>query len=107
MPNAVTVAVFFVTSNDRAAGGCPRSPGIDNVTSTVSALSSQIHPSSSTDGRREVDSVPLVVTANSSRGRGASRSSRVRPRSETSIVPSKRGVMVLLLRLVVGEGIGC
>jgi hypothetical protein len=44
-----------------------------------------MHPSSLTDGIREVDSVPLVVMANSSLGRGASRSRIVSPRSDTSI----------------------
>ena len=84
IPNAVSVAVFFVRSNDKAAGGWPRNPGMDNVTSILSGFSSHTHPSSLTEGTREVLSVPLEVMSNNSLGSGFSRSEMVSPKSDTS-----------------------
>mmetsp|Transcript_3420 Transcript_3420/g.10791 ORF Transcript_3420/g.10791 Transcript_3420/m.10791 type:complete len:210 (+) Transcript_3420:131-760(+) len=92
-PKAVIVAVADVTSTTMAAAGCPRRPGINSLAAIRSAVSSHLHPLSSLPGRREVLSQPLVamLLPPARSGSGFSRSSIVRPRSDTSIVSDSSG----------------
>ena len=93
-PKAVTVRVCVAASTAKAAAGCPLSPGMVNWTWIRFVLRSSVHrqPWSSTDGRREVDSYPEDVVVNISAGKGASKSSMVNPRSETSTDGAAFGV---------------